>query len=84
MVLDAEGNEVGKVTSGTFSPTLQRSIGLARVPAAAVLIAEVLRLRSCWAFAKPSWWATQTKMRSSFRSGCVLMGRKTLVGIFLN
>jgi aminomethyltransferase len=24
----------GEVTSGTFSPTLQRSIGLARVPAA--------------------------------------------------
>ena len=34
MVLDAEGNEVGKVTSGTFSPVLQRPIAMAYVPAA--------------------------------------------------
>lgn len=31
----AAGAGVGEVTSGTFSPTLERSIGLARVPAAA-------------------------------------------------
>ena len=34
MVLDREGNEVGKVTSGTFSPTLERCIAMAYVPAA--------------------------------------------------
>ena len=34
MVLDREANEVGKVTSGTFSPTLQRPIAMAYVPAA--------------------------------------------------
>ncbi len=33
-VLDDEGNEVGKVTSGGFSPTLERPIALAYVPAA--------------------------------------------------
>lgn len=32
MVLDREANEVGKVTSGTFSPTLQRPIAMAYVP----------------------------------------------------
>jgi aminomethyltransferase len=34
MVLDREANEVGKVTSGTFSPTLQRCIAMAYVPLA--------------------------------------------------
>ncbi|WP_037500124.1 glycine cleavage system aminomethyltransferase GcvT [Sphingomonas jaspsi] len=34
MVLDAEGNEVGKVTSGGFSPSLQRPIAMAYVPVA--------------------------------------------------
>ena len=34
MVLDREANEVGKVTSGTFSPTLQRPIAMAYVPLA--------------------------------------------------
>jgi aminomethyltransferase len=33
VVTDTAGE--GEVTSGTFSPTLERSIGLARVPAAA-------------------------------------------------
>lgn len=33
-VLDASGNVVGKVTSGTMSPTLQKPIGLAYVPTA--------------------------------------------------
>jgi aminomethyltransferase len=34
LVLDREGNEIGKVTSGTFSPTLERCIAMAYVPAA--------------------------------------------------
>jgi len=34
LVLDREANEVGKVTSGTFSPTLQRPIAMAYVPLA--------------------------------------------------
>ncbi|HHV21244.1 MAG TPA: glycine cleavage system aminomethyltransferase GcvT [Propionibacterium sp.] len=33
-VLDADGGEVGEVTSGTFSPTLQAGIGLALLDAA--------------------------------------------------
>ena len=35
MVVDAEGNEVGKVTSGGFSPSLEVPIAMAYVPAAA-------------------------------------------------
>jgi aminomethyltransferase len=34
-VVDAEGNEVGKVTSGGFSPCLEAPIAMAYVPAAA-------------------------------------------------
>src|SRR5690606_34206810 len=34
IVVDGEGNEVGKVTSGGFSPTLEVPIGMAYVPAA--------------------------------------------------
>jgi aminomethyltransferase len=34
LVLDGEGNEVGRVTSGGFSPTLQRPIAMAFVPPA--------------------------------------------------
>jgi aminomethyltransferase len=34
MVLDREANEVGKVTSGGFSPSLQRPIAMAYVPTA--------------------------------------------------
>jgi aminomethyltransferase len=34
MVMDAEGNEVGKVTSGGFSPCLEAPIAMAYVPAA--------------------------------------------------
>ncbi|WP_275434003.1 glycine cleavage T C-terminal barrel domain-containing protein, partial [Serratia marcescens] len=34
IVLDADGNEVGKVTSGGFAPTLQQPIAMAYVPAA--------------------------------------------------
>jgi aminomethyltransferase len=35
MVVDAEGNEVGQVTSGGFSPMLEAPIAMAYVPAAA-------------------------------------------------
>lgn len=35
LVLDAEGGDVGKVTSGGFSPSLERPIAMAYVPAAA-------------------------------------------------
>ena len=35
LVLDGEGNEVGRVTSGGFSPSLQAPIAMAYVPAAA-------------------------------------------------
>lgn len=31
-MLDASGNVIGKVTSGTMSPTLGKAIGLAYVP----------------------------------------------------
>ncbi len=34
MVIDGEGNEVGKVTSGGFSPSLEAPIAMAYVPAA--------------------------------------------------
>jgi aminomethyltransferase len=34
LVVDAEGNEVGKVTSGGFSPSLEAPIAMAYVPAA--------------------------------------------------
>ena len=34
VVVDAEGNEVGKVTSGGFSPMLEAPIAMAYVPAA--------------------------------------------------
>ena len=44
MVLDAEGNEVGKVTSGTFSPILQRPIAMAYVPAAMADIGSAVTL----------------------------------------
>jgi aminomethyltransferase len=35
LVINGEGSEVGKVTSGGFSPTLERPIAMAYVPAAA-------------------------------------------------
>jgi aminomethyltransferase len=31
LILDDEGNEIGRVTSGTFSPTLQRPIAMGYV-----------------------------------------------------
>jgi aminomethyltransferase len=43
MVVDGEGNEVGKVTSGGFSPSLEAPIAMAYVPAAsAVAGAKIL------------------------------------------
>jgi len=44
MVLDKEANEVGKVTSGTFSPTLQRPIAMAYVPLAMAEPGKQLKL----------------------------------------
>jgi aminomethyltransferase len=41
-VLDAAGNVVGKVTSGTQSPSLQKPIGMAYVPAAMAAIGSDL------------------------------------------
>jgi aminomethyltransferase len=38
MVVDAEGNEVGKVTSGGFSPMLEAPIAMAYLPAAAAAV----------------------------------------------
>jgi aminomethyltransferase len=37
LVVDAEGNEVGKVTSGGFSPSLEAPIAMAYVPAASAV-----------------------------------------------
>ena len=44
MVLDREGNEVGRVTSGTFSPSLERPIAMAYVPAAMADIGTAVTL----------------------------------------
>jgi aminomethyltransferase len=46
MVLDREANEVGRVTSGGFSPSLQRPIAMAYVPAAMAEIGTQLKLSS--------------------------------------
>ena len=43
-VLDDEGNEVGRVTSGGFSPTLERPIAMAYVPAAMAAPGTRIRL----------------------------------------
>lgn len=43
-VLDGEGNEVGKVTSGGFSPSLQQPIGMAYVATALADIGTTLTL----------------------------------------
>lgn len=42
-----DGENLGEITSGTFSPTLERSIGLARVPAATGDTVEV-EIRGKW------------------------------------
>jgi aminomethyltransferase len=44
MVVDAEGNEVGKVTSGGFSPMLEAPIAMAYVPAASAEPGAEIRL----------------------------------------
>jgi len=44
MVVDGEGNEVGKVTSGGFSPCLEAPIAMAYVPAASAAEGSVIAL----------------------------------------
>ena len=44
LVLDGEGNEVGKVTSGGFSPSLERPIAMAYVPLASAQPGAAVRL----------------------------------------
>ncbi|WP_157216206.1 glycine cleavage system aminomethyltransferase GcvT [Flavisphingomonas formosensis] len=44
VVLDADGGEVGKVTSGGFSPSLQQPIAMAYVPAAMAAPGTAIRL----------------------------------------
>ncbi len=46
MVVDAEGNEVGKVTSGGFSPMLEAPIAMAYVPVASAEPGTAIRLAS--------------------------------------
>jgi aminomethyltransferase len=46
MVVDGEGNEVGKVTSGGFSPILEAPIAMAYVPAASAAPGTAIRLAS--------------------------------------
>ena len=44
IVVDAEGNEVGKVTSGGFSPTLEAPIAMAYVPLASAAAGTIVSL----------------------------------------
>jgi aminomethyltransferase len=44
LVIDAEGNEVGKVTSGGFSPSLEAPIAMAYVPLASAEPGTAIRL----------------------------------------
>jgi len=44
LVLDGEGNEVGRVTSGGFSPSLERPIAMAYVPLASAQPDAAIRL----------------------------------------
>jgi aminomethyltransferase len=44
MVLDSEGSEVGKVTSGGFSPSLEAPIAMAYLPAASAVEGQVISL----------------------------------------
>ena len=46
MVVDADGNEVGRVTSGGFSPILEAPIAMAYVPAASAQPGSDIRLAS--------------------------------------
>jgi aminomethyltransferase len=44
LIVDDEGNEVGKVTSGGFSPTLEAPIAMAYVPAGAAATGSSVRM----------------------------------------
>jgi aminomethyltransferase len=44
LIIDAEGNEVGRITSGTFSPTLQRPIAMGYVATALAAPGTALKL----------------------------------------
>ena len=44
LILDGEGNEIGRITSGTFSPSLQRPIAMGYVAAASAEAGTVLKL----------------------------------------
>jgi aminomethyltransferase len=43
-VVDEAGNPIGKVTSGTMSPSLQKAIGMAYVPTALSAPGSELRI----------------------------------------
>ncbi|MDV6234268.1 glycine cleavage system aminomethyltransferase GcvT [Leptospira ellisii] len=43
-VLDADGNEIGKTTSGTFSPSLKKGIGLALIRAEKIKDGEPIQI----------------------------------------
>jgi aminomethyltransferase len=47
IVVDADGNEVGIVTSGTVSPTLGHPIALAKLDAGVAARADAADLRAC-------------------------------------
>ena len=44
LILDGEGNEIGRITSGTFSPTLQRPIAMGYVATAQAAPGTALKL----------------------------------------
>ena len=44
LVLDREGNEVGRITSGGFSPSLQRSIAMGYVAAPLAEVRTAVKL----------------------------------------
>ena len=44
MILDGEGNEIGRITSGTFSPSLQRPIAMGYVAGAFAAPGTALKL----------------------------------------
>jgi aminomethyltransferase len=46
LVLDGEGNEVGRVTSGGFSPTLERPIAMAYVPVGSASAGSIVTVES--------------------------------------
>ena len=44
LILDGEGNELGRITSGGFSPSLQRPIAMGYVATAAAELGTALKL----------------------------------------